>query len=38
MNGQRLWVVIGPIAALAGLALITIGIRAGRSSKNPTSR
>jgi hypothetical protein len=31
MNGQRVWVVIGPITALIGLALIGLGLRAGRS-------
>lgn len=31
MNGQTIWAVIGPLSALAGLALVTIGIRAGRS-------
>lgn len=39
MNGQRIWAVIGPIAALVGLALATLGIRAGRSSGgSPTPR
>lgn len=33
MNGQRVWVVIGPIAALSGLTLVMIGVRAGRSSR-----
>jgi hypothetical protein len=32
MNGQRIWVVIGPIAALAGFALVMSGMR-GRSSR-----
>jgi len=35
MNGQRVWAVIGPITALAGVALLAFGIRATRSSRNP---
>jgi hypothetical protein len=31
MNGQTIWVVIGLVTVLAGLALVTIGARAGRS-------
>jgi hypothetical protein len=31
MNGQKVWAVIGPVIALAGLALVTVGARAGRS-------
>jgi hypothetical protein len=27
MNGQRIWVVIGPIVALVGLVLLITGIR-----------
>ena len=39
MNGARIWVVIGPIAVLGGLALVRIGVRAGRSARSsPTPR
>jgi len=39
MNGARIWVVIGPIAVLGGLALVRIGVRAGRSTRSsPTPR
>jgi hypothetical protein len=31
MNGQMIWAVIGPIIALAGLGLVVIGARTGRS-------
>lgn len=30
MNGQRIWVVIGPVAALAGVALVVSGVRGRR--------
>jgi len=35
MNGQHIWAVIGPITALAGVAVLAVGIRATRSSRNP---
>ena len=35
MNGQRIWAVLGPITALGGLALVAIGVRAGRSPNDP---
>jgi hypothetical protein len=39
MNGQTIWAVIGPVTALAGLALVTIGVRAGRSrASSPAPR
>jgi hypothetical protein len=39
MNGQRLWAVVGPLVAVGGLALIVIGVRAGRLPENSkTSR
>jgi hypothetical protein len=34
MNGQRVWAVIGPIPALAGLALIASSYRAGRPPRS----
>jgi hypothetical protein len=33
MNGRTLWAVVGPIIALVGLGLVTIGARAGRSAE-----
>ena len=33
MNGQRVWAVIGPLAALGGVVLIVAGSRAARSRK-----
>jgi type VI protein secretion system component VasK len=30
MNGQHIWALIGVICAVAGLAFITAGVRAGR--------
>jgi hypothetical protein len=36
MNGQRLWAVVGPLAAVGGLVLIMIGVRVGRSPRNRT--
>ncbi len=39
MNGQTIWAVIGPVTVLAGLALVTIGVRAGRSrASSPAPR
>ena len=38
MNGQRMWAVIGPITALVGLGLVTLGIRSGRSTGRPLQR
>jgi hypothetical protein len=38
MNGQRTWAVIGPVTALAGLALAVIGYRRGRVHGNPPAR
>lgn len=38
MNGQRIWVVIGPVAALGGLGLMTSGVRASRSARNSPTR
>ena len=35
MNGQRVWAVIGPITALAGLVLIA---RSNRTGQPPRSR
>lgn len=32
MNGRTIWAVIGPVIALAGLVLVTIGVRARRSA------
>ena len=32
MNGQRIWAVIGPIVAIAGLVLAAVGWRGRRSS------
>jgi hypothetical protein len=34
MNGQTAWAVIGPIIALAGLALIAIGARRPRAARH----
>lgn len=34
MNGQRVWAVIGPITALAGLALIASSNRTGRPPRS----
>jgi hypothetical protein len=34
MNGQRVWAVIGPITALAGLVLIASSYRMGRSPRS----
>jgi uncharacterized membrane protein len=31
MNGQHIWALIGLICAVAGLAFITAGVRAGRA-------
>lgn len=37
MNGQTAWAVIGPIIALAGIVLITIGARRPRAARrSPT--
>ena len=37
MNGQTAWAVIGPIIALAGLVLITVGARGPRAARrSPT--
>jgi hypothetical protein len=30
MTGATLWAVIGPLVALIGLAMVAIGVRAGR--------
>jgi hypothetical protein len=39
MNGQRIWVVIGPITALIGLWLVRLGVRARRPAESsPTPR
>lgn len=35
MNGERIWAVIGPVTALAGLGLLTIGARIRGSARNP---
>jgi hypothetical protein len=34
MNGQRVWAVIGPITALAGLVLIARNIRTGQPPRS----
>jgi hypothetical protein len=34
MNGQHIWAIIGPLTALVGLVLITVGARAGRAARN----
>jgi hypothetical protein len=31
MTGERLWAVVGPIVALAGLVLVAIGFRSRRA-------
>jgi hypothetical protein len=36
MNGQHVWAVIGLVCALAGLGLITAGVRAGRAAARTT--
>jgi hypothetical protein len=33
MSGATVWAVIGPVVALAGLALIVVGARVGRRSR-----
>jgi hypothetical protein len=38
MNGNRIWAVLGPITALGGLALLTIGIRTRSSPNDPPTR
>ena len=38
MNGQHIWALIGVICAVAGLALITAGVRAGRAARLPEAR
>jgi len=38
MNGQRIWAVIGPLAVVSGLALVTTCIRAGRSARSSPKR
>jgi hypothetical protein len=35
MTGERLWAVIGPIVALAGLMLVATGLRARRRQAAP---
>ncbi|MER7891349.1 hypothetical protein AB0C04_22970 [Micromonospora sp. NPDC048909] len=32
MTGERIWVVIGPVVALAGLVVLWLGLRARRRS------
>jgi type VI protein secretion system component VasK len=38
MNGQHIWALIGLICAVAGLAFITAGVRAGRAARLPRAR
>jgi hypothetical protein len=38
MNGQHIWALIGLICAVAGLAFITAGVRAGRVARLPRAR
>jgi hypothetical protein len=33
MSGATVWAVIGPVVALAGLALIVVGARVGRRAR-----
>jgi hypothetical protein len=33
MTGVTVWAVVGPITALAGLALVTMGLRGGRAAR-----
>ncbi len=30
MTGSSVWAVVGPVVALAGIALLTLGLRTGR--------
>jgi hypothetical protein len=34
MSGDSVWAIIGPIVAVAGLALVALGIRRARSSSS----
>jgi hypothetical protein len=36
MNGQHIWALIGLVCAVAGLGLITAGVRAGRTTARTT--
>jgi len=36
MNGHRVWAVVGPLTAVAGLVLIGRAVRAGRSPRDRT--
>jgi len=38
MNGQHIWAVIGLVCVVAGLSLITAGVRAGRAARLPRAR
>jgi hypothetical protein len=38
MNGQTFWAVLGPIIAVAGLALVALGARTGRSAGSSLTR
>ena len=33
MTGSTAWAIIGPVVALAGLALIAVALRSGRSTR-----
>lgn len=34
MNGQTIWAVLGPIIAIVGLGLVTVGVRSGRPGRS----
>jgi hypothetical protein len=38
MNGQRIWALIGLVCVVAGVGLITAGVRAGRAARLPRAR
>jgi type VI protein secretion system component VasK len=38
MNGQHIWAVIGLVCVVAGLGLITAGVRARRAARLPGAR
>ena len=38
MNGQHIWAGIGLVCVVAGLRLITAGVRAGRAARLPRAR